>query len=239
MSLDFEELDFQQTPLGDLTLRRRRMRSLDNLEIYEVILGTGYLMSSLFTTVEIALADLGLSKLKEPKLDVVVGGLGLGYTAQAALKDERVESLLVVDALPEVISWHERGLVPLGEELTQDPRCRFIHGDFFVLSASDGFDPEHADRRFHAILLDIDHSPQNLIHQQHGHFYTTGGLRTLATRLHPGGVFAMWSDDPPDEEFMTKLRGVFPRTESQIVTFPNPLQDRESQSTVYLAQIAS
>ncbi len=239
MSLDFEELDFQQTPLGDLILRRRRIRSLDNLEIYEVILGTGYLMSSLFTTVEIALANLGLSKLKEPKLDVVVGGLGLGYTAQAALKDERVESLLVVDALPEVISWHERGLVPLGEELTHDPRCRFIHGDFFVLSASNGFDPEHSDRRFHAVLLDIDHSPQNLIHEQHGHFYTTEGLRTLATRLHPGGVFAMWSDDPPDEEFMTKLRGVFPRTESQIVTFHNPLQDRESQSTVYLAQIAS
>ena len=55
MSIDFEELDFQPTPKGDLVLRRRRLRSLDNLEIYEVILGNGYLMSSLFTTVEIAL----------------------------------------------------------------------------------------------------------------------------------------------------------------------------------------
>ena len=63
MPLDYEELDYQETPLGSLTLRRRRMRSLDDLEVYEIILGTGYLMSSLFTTVEIALADLALARL--------------------------------------------------------------------------------------------------------------------------------------------------------------------------------
>ena len=51
MPLEYEELDYQETPLGALTLRRRRLRSLDNLEVYEIILGTGYLMSSLSTTV--------------------------------------------------------------------------------------------------------------------------------------------------------------------------------------------
>lgn len=239
MSLDFEELDFQETPLGDLTLRRRRMRSLENLEVYEVILGTGYLMSSLFTTVEIALADLGLALLGGSNLDVVVGGLGLGYTAQAALKDQRVGSLLVVEIFPQVISWHEQGLVPLGSELTADPRCRYLPGDFFALAAAEGFDPDNPGRRFHAILLDIDHSPKNLIHERHRPFYSSEGLRKLAAFLRPEGVFAMWSDDPPDEEFMSLLREVFPETEARVVTFYNPLQDCESKSTVYLAQLPS
>lgn len=235
MGLDFEELDFQQTPLGDLILRRRRLRSLDNLEIHEVLLGTGYLMSSLFTTVEIALADLALARVEGSALDVVVGGLGLGYTAQAALRDRRVQSLLVVEALPQVIGWHERGIVPLGSELTADPRCRFVEGDFFALNAEGGFDPDDSHRTFDAILLDIDHSPRNLIHEQHGNFYTPEGLRALARRMRPGGVFAMWSDDPPDEEFLATLETGFAHVSTEVVRFPNPLLECESQSTVYLA----
>ncbi len=237
MSRDFEELDFHQTPLGDLILRRRRMRSLDNLEIYEVILGSGFLMSSLFTAVEIALADLAFARLGAPALDVVVGGLGLGYTARAALGDQRVRSLIVVEALPQVIGWHQRGLVPLGEGLNRDARCHFVPGDFFALSNSSGFDPGTPHRRFHAILLDIDHSPRNLIHENHRGFYTPAGLEKLGTHLHPGGVFAMWSDDHPDQEFMALLRGVFPKTSAEVVTFPNPILDKDSQSTVYLAQL--
>ena len=65
---------------------------------------------------------------------MVVGGLGLGYTARAALENAAVRSLIVVDALAEVIEWHEQGLLPLGKELTGDPRCRLVHGDFFAMS---------------------------------------------------------------------------------------------------------
>src|SRR3982751_3586393 len=118
MSRDFEELDYRQKPLGELILRRRRMLSLGGLEVYEVKLGDAFLMSSLFHEVEVALAHLGLSELEAESWDVVVGGLGLGYTAVAALEHREVASLLVVDALPAVIEWHEKGLVPLGENLT-------------------------------------------------------------------------------------------------------------------------
>jgi spermidine synthase len=149
-----------------------------------------------------------------------------------------VRSLLVVEFLPAVIGWHERGLAPLGPELTSDPRCRLVQGDFFALSNFPGFDSVTPDRRFHAILLDIDHSPNNLIHAHSGGFYTPDGLRALATRLHPGGVFAMWSDEPPDEDFQDLLRGAFAETSTHVVSFPNPLLDRESRSTVYLAQLA-
>ena len=240
MSADFAELDYRQTPLGDLTLRRRRVAALDGLEVFEVKLGEAYLMSSLFHEVEEALADLGLAVLDAPALEVVVGGLGLGYTAAAALKHSAVGSLLVVEALDAVVEWHERGLVPLGSVLTGDPRCRFIHGDFFALAAASeqGFDVGSAGRKFHAVLLDIDHSPRKVLHPGNAAFYEVAGLLRLAAHLHPGGVFALWSDDPPDEAFLSSLREVFAATEAHVVSFFNPLLERDSASTVYVARKA-
>ena len=240
MSAHFAELDHRDTPLGELTLRRRRVAALDNLEVFEVKLGDAFLMSSLFHEVEVALADLGLAATAAPALDVVVGGLGLGYTARAALRHPSVRSLLVVDALAAVIEWHERGLVPLGMELCADARCRFVLGDFFALAtaAGPGFDPADPARRFHAVLLDIDHSPRHLLNQQNGAFYTVAGLRALASQLHSQGVFALWSDDPPDAPFLASLREAFAAAEAHVVSFFNPLLERESASTVYVARKA-
>lgn len=240
MSADFAELDYRKTPLGELILRRRRILALDGLEVFEVKLGDAFLMSSLFHEVEVALADLGLAALDALELDVVVGGLGLGYTAVAALKHPAVRSLLVVEALDAVIDWHRRGLVPLGPQLIADPRCRLVPGDFFALAAGTGlgFDPENPGRLFHAVLLDIDHSPKNLLHPRHGAFYSVEGLRSLATQLHPEGIFALWSDDPPDDDFMAVLNAVFAVTKAHIVRFPNPLLDCDSASTVYVARKA-
>jgi spermidine synthase len=235
MSANFEELDYRQTRLGDLSLRRRRLLELDGLEVFEIKLGESFLMSSLFHEVEVALARLGLAKATAGELDVVVGGLGLGYTAQAALENPAVRSLVVIDALAEVIEWHQRGLVPLGAALTGDPRCRFVHGDFFTLVDSPSLDPENPSRRFHAVLLDIDHSPRHLLHPRHAAFYEPDGLRRLAAHLHPGGVFALWSDDAPDADFLAALHSVFASAESHVVTFFNPLLERDSASTVYVA----
>src|SRR6202140_5349014 len=164
MSVNFEELDFRPTPMGTLSLRRRRSLTT-GLDIYEIKLGDEFLMSSAFTVAEIALARMGLAALERGDLDVVVGGLGLGYTAQAALEDPRVRSLIVVDALAEVIEWHQQGLLPLGKQLTGDPRCRFVNGDFFAMAlSSESFDTGTPGRRFDAVLVDIDHSPKALLH---------------------------------------------------------------------------
>ena len=240
MSSDFEELDFRPTPMGDLLLRRRRVLSLGGVEVFEVKLGEAYLMSSLFHDVEVALADLGLAQLEAGEWDVVVGGLGLGYTAMAALAHPTVRSMIVVDALEAVIDWHRRGLVPLGPKLMADARCRFVLSDFFALAKSGpGFDSTQPNRQFHAVLLDIDHSPRNLLHSRHGSFYDADGLRALATHLHPGGVFAMWSDAPADDDFTRALEKVFPAVTTQIVTFENPILDCESASVVYVARKAS
>jgi spermidine synthase len=237
MSSNFEELDYQQTELGELILRRRRMLSLGGAEVFEIKLGDSFLMSSLFTKVEIALAELALAELPGDKLDVVVGGLGLGYTARAALENPAVKSVVVIEALPAVIGWHRRGLAPLGAQLTADPRCRFVHGDFFKLANSPSLDPENPGKRFHAILLDIDHSPRSLLDQRHQLFYEAEGLRQVAAHLYPGGVFAMWSDDPPEEKFLQALDVAFAETRAHIVTFYNPLLECDAASTVYIARV--
>jgi len=240
MSANFEELDYQETPLGPVSLRRQRLKMLDDREIHEVKLGNDYLMSSLFTKVEEELARLGLAATRGESLDVVVGGLGLGYTAWTALEESRVGSLIVVDYLQPVIDWHQRGLVPLGPKLTGDPRCRFVHGDFFALAASDGngFDPDQPQRQFDAILLDIDHSPDHLLHPRHAHFYSEAGLREFTRLIRPGGVFGLWSDDPPESTFLENLKLVFRAVHPEVVAFPNPFLHRDSHSTVYVCELA-
>jgi spermidine synthase len=235
----FEELDFRRTRIGDLSLRRRTELSL-GIDVFEIKLGDEFLMSSLFTHGEIALARLGLDGLGGP-LDVVVGGLGLGYTAQAVLDHPDIRSLLVIEAIPEIIEWHRRGLVPLGAEISASPSCALVHGDFFVLAQSpaDGFDLPNPGRRFHAVLLDIDHSPSFVLHPSHAAFYEDQGLRAMAAHLHPGGVFALWSNDLPDEDFIQRLTVVFPEAAAHVINFYNPLQDRQAANTVYVARTAA
>ena len=234
MSVNFEELDFRPTAMGVLSLRRRRSLT-SGVDIYEIKLGDEFLMSSAFTVAEIALARLGLAALERGDLDVVVGGLGLGYTAQAVLENPSVRSLIVVDALAEVIEWHQQGLLPLGKQLTGDPRCRFVNGDFFAMSHSaDGFDSRTPGRRFDAILVDIDHSPKNLLHPRHAALYEPEGLARLAAHLHPGGVFALWSNDPPDDAFVCALASAFATTAAHVVTFDNLRGDHDASNTVYI-----
>jgi spermidine synthase len=235
MSVYFEELDFRPTPMGVLSLRRRRQLS-SGIDIYEIKLGDEFLMSSLFTVAEIELARLGLAALSRADLDVVVGGLGLGYTAQAVLENPRVRSLVVVDALAEIIEWHEQGLLPLGQQLTGDPRCRFVNGDFFAMSHSaDGFDSLAPQRRFDAILVDIDHSPRKLLHPRHAALYEPAGLARLAEHLNPGGVFALWSNDPPEPAFNTALSGAFATSSAHVVSFDDAQGDPGASNTVYVA----
>ena len=233
MSRRVEELDWQQTPMGEIILRRRREPTLD-VDVYEVRLGEEFLMSSLFTAAEIALADLGLAAVHGEQLDVVVGGLGLGYTARAVLTDPRVRSLAVVEALGEVIGWHEQGLLPVSAELTTDPRCRFVHGDFFAAVGEGGFGSGTPDP-VHAVLVDIDHTPRQVLHPSHAAFYAAAGLRGVAERLHPGGVFALWSDAPPEPEFVALLHDVFADAGAHVVPFPNHYTGGESSNTVYVA----
>lgn len=236
MGRQIEELAWQRTPMGEISLRRRLEPTL-NVDVYEVRLGDDFLMSSLFTVAEVELARLGLAELTGRGLDVVVGGLGLGCTARAVLEDPRVQSLHVVEALGEVIAWHERGLLPLSVELTTDARCRLVHADFFALMHAGPGRAASLPDRCHAILVDIDHSPRQVLAPSHAAFYTREGLHRLAGRLHPSGVFALWSDDPPDSDFLAVLDDVFTKAVAHVVDFPNFYTGGRSTNTVYVATV--
>jgi spermidine synthase len=205
--------------------------------VYEVRLGEKYLMSSLFTVAEEALATLGLGALDHDDLDVVVGGLGLGYTAGTALADARVRSLHVVEALEAVIDWHEQRLLPLSPALVEDPRCHLVHGDFFALVAAGSGFGGGTPARVDAVLLDIDHTPSHVLDPSHAPFYSPAGLSRVADRLNPGGVFGLWSDDPPSDAFLAVLREVFATAEGHLVEFANPLTGGTSSNSVYVATL--
>ncbi|WP_258725070.1 spermidine synthase [Cellulomonas sp. NS3] len=237
-----EELAWEPTRMGDLSLRRR-VDPVTRADVLEIKLGDEFLMSSLFTVAEEELARLGLAMTGVPAeggaapLDVVVGGLGLGYTALTVLEDARVGSLVVVDALAEVIGWHRAGLIPAGAVLTADPRCRLVHADFFAaLASDDGLDPGTPGRRWDAVLVDIDHSPRHVLNPRHASFYTPAGLQRLGEHLKPGGVFALWSNDPPDDAYLELLRTLLVDVRADVVAFPNPLQGRDATNTVYLGR---
>ena len=236
MSALFEEIDSQASALGEISLRRRRMPVFGDKDIYEVKLGDEFLMSSMFVAAEEALATLGLAAVQGEKLSVVVGGLGLGYTAVEALKDERIAELLVVDALDTVISWHKDERVPLGAVLNADQRNRYVHGSFFDLATepNTGFDPGDQQKKFDAILLDIDHSPTEFLNAANASFYSTQNLALMAEQLKSKGVFAMWSQNLPEPSFEALLSTVFDKVESHVVSFYNPFQDGESTNAVYV-----
>lgn len=230
MSLNFEEIDYQNTELGELVLRRRRMPQFGDLDIFEVKLGDEFLMTSLFHEAEDQLAHLGLADLKKDNLDVVIGGLGLGYTAVAALDNPRVTSLVVIEYLEPVIGWHKNQLVPAASTVMEDQRCLLKHADFFDLEASlDKHD---------AILLDIDHRPDFVLNAPNKGLYTEKGLTELAGHLNAGGVFAMWADGKPQESFTDLLSQVFSTAQAHTVEFDNPVTGGSSFGTVYVATVS-
>lgn len=244
MTTIFEELDYQKTPLGEISLRRRSEPKLDGKVLYEVKLGDDFLMSSLFVEAEEQLSILGLEALKRnghtQNLDVIVGGLGLGYTALQALQDTAVKSVKVIDVMKAVISWHQRGLLPIGNVLATDSRCILEHDDFFAVATAKekGFHANKTNQQVHAVLLDIDHSPRHWLNQGNSDFYSKTSLSRMAEKIHSGGIFGLWSNELPDTQFEQLLSHVFINIESHIVNFDNPYSGKQSTNSVYIATVA-
>ncbi|GAA0447838.1 hypothetical protein [Sphingomonas molluscorum] len=234
MSLMFEEIAHHMTGIGELVLRRRRLRA-DSADIWEIMLDGGYLMSSQFVVGEIALAKLALDRLDGAAMRIVIGGLGLGYTAAAALNDKRVARLDVIELVPEVIDWHRHDLLPLGSDLTRDPRCRLVAGDFFAMAAKDHADGGLSDG-LDAILVDIDHSTRHLIEAGSSSFYELTALTRMAQHLRPGGIFALWSSGAEDPVFVAAMERVFDEVLAERVEFPNPYRDDPAFNIIYLGK---
>ncbi len=236
----FEELDYQKTPLGEISLRKRSEPRLDNIIIYEVKLGDEFLMSSLFVEAEEQLSTLALHRLKQnghhSDLDIVVGGLGLGYTAVTALNDPDVRRLRTIDIMEPVIRWHQQGLLPVGDVLATNPKSELVQGDFFAI-ATDTQSGVLGSNPVHGIFLDIDHSPSHWLNHGNSEFYNRESLLRMKRKIVDGGVFGLWSNERPDSDFTRLLNSVFENTEEHVVAFPNPYSGGESINSVYVSTI--
>ncbi len=230
MSFSFEELDYCQSALGELILRRRRPVSMPDTWVYEVKLDGNFLMSSLMKTSEEELVNLALPMLDGGDWRVLVGGLGLGYTAAAALAWDEVQRVDVIEFLPEVMRWHADGMVPMGEALHGDPRCHIIEDDCFALLRRDGGDP------YDAVLIDIDDGPEELLSEAHGAFYSVEGLREARRSLRAGGVFGLWTSYPTNTAFLERLGEAFQDARAEEVVFRNLLMSLDETNTIYLAR---
>ena len=164
---------------------------------------------------------------------MLVGGLGLGYTAREVLACTDVQRLVVIELLDGILDWQRNDLVPHSQELRDDERCELRRGDFFAAMSG----PPVPGETWDAILLDIDHAPSALLRGSPAEFYQRGGLRRLAEHLAPSGVFAVWSADTVDDDFVGELRAVFADVRAEEITFGNPMLDREDTNVIYVAQL--
>lgn len=229
----FEILDWADTPIGGLCLRRRELLGRPGVVVTEVTIDHELLMSSLNTASEEALAARGVARHGGEGLRVLVGGLGLGYTARAALASPRVAAVRVVELLPEVIGWLRRGLVPLSAELQADPRLEVVEGDAYA-----GLLGPPGDERWDLVLIDVDHTPDEPLDRASGAFYTADGLRRVAAHLAPGGLLGVWSAGDDDPRFARALGEVFDDVAVERVPWHDELFDegRDEEDVLFFAR---
>jgi len=228
-SKNVEFLAYEETPLGPICLRRRELLSQPGVVVTEVTLNHEFLMSSLYTDSEQALARIGIQMHGGDHLRVMVAGLGLGYSAFEALKSDHVDHVEVVELLPQVIGWMKDGLTPLSRQLSDDPRLLVTQADAFSILANSP--KSHYD----LILIDVDHSPDDRLGSGESFtFYSSEGLSSAKQHLRPGGVLGVWSY-AESSPFADALRASFNTVRVEPITHQNELIHEEHTDWLFFA----
>ena len=141
---------------------------------------------------------LGTNELMKPQL--LIGGLGMGFTLRAALAVLGTDARIVVaELVPVVVTWARGPMAEIFGDSLSDPRVSIREGDVTELIRS-------SRSAFDAILLDVDNGPEGLTRKANDALYSPAGLKTAHTALRPGGVLAVWSSGP-NAAFSKRLRG--------------------------------
>jgi spermidine synthase len=174
------EIDSVTLANGDrLTLRR-------DGETFEIRLNLFQLMCSGNSVSERALAKACCAGAR----DVLIGGLGLGYTARAVLDEVVPEArVTVAELVPAVVQWNRSVLAPLAGRPLDDPRLKVVVGD--VANAVRAHPAS-----FDAILLDVDNGPEAVLFAANAFLYSHAGVELLRAGLKPGGILAVWAAAP-------------------------------------------
>ena len=231
--MPLEILAYEETPLGLLCLRRRELLSNRGVTVTEVTLNHEFLMSSYLTESERALSYFGLDRCGgvtvKHQLNAMVGGLGLGYTAYELLKSDSVASVEVIEFLPQVIGWTKDGLIPLSEQLNSDSRLTITHGDVYARLGNQG------DGDFDLIVIDVDHSPEDVLGEQSNQFYSESGLEVAKTHLKPNGVIGIWSY-AESSPLLENMKNVFEDVSVEQVTVFNDLIQEEQTDWIFFGR---
>lgn len=157
-----------------------------------------------------AVVDLGAR-------EVLVGGLGLGYTLRELLAAPTVERVVVAELHPEIVGWMRDGTIP-GAELLADARTEVAVDDVRTVVAA------QAVGSLDAIVLDVDNGPDFLVHDANAAVYETSFVQVCAERLRPDGHLCIWSM-AASAEVTVALAATF----EQVTETPVPvrLQDRD------------
>lgn len=218
-----------QTPLGRVELRRRWSLALEH-DVFEIFLSSNLMMSSAVHVSEDALAERGLAEIVSGDLNVLVGGLGLGFTALRVLADERVSSVAIIELLTPVIEWHREGVIPWSSDILGDKRVEVIQDDFFSYLTR----PLTRASKLDLILIDIDDGPDDVWHSAHAAFYTKEGLEAALSHIRPGGVLAFWFALPPGDAFLRLLGQVVHKARIETVPFYDPSLHQQREHYVVL-----
>jgi len=178
----------------------------DELRLYKrdtdfiIALGPNELMSSRLSGSEEALALLTCDRLQDVDAPhLLIGGYGMGFTLRAAQARLGPQAhFTLVELIPEIIEWARGPMAELAANCLDDPRVELIMRDVSRAIAA-------TERRFDAILLDVDNGPEGLVREENNHIYSLLGLQEAKRALKPGGVLAIWSA-AQDERFARRLK---------------------------------
>jgi spermidine synthase len=225
--MEYVEIARAESERGELVLRERKENGAPS--VLELRVNGLFVMDTFETTTEQALADAALDLVDEPR-DVLVGGLGLGFTMHRVLADTRVERCSVVELEPALVEWMRDGTIPHGPAMLADERANPVVAD---IAAAVGEAPEAS---YDLVLLDVDNGPRNLVHQHNADLYEPPFLGEVRRMLRPGGAVAIWSADPSPELEAT-LERVFGNSET--TGFDVTLQDRDEKYWLHVARVGA
>jgi len=222
--VEYVEIARAESVRGELVLRERRDEGATS--VLELRVNGVFVMDSAETTSEVALAAAALELVADPR-DVLVGGLGLGFTLQAVLTDPRVERCSVVEIEQSLVDWMRDGTVPHGQTLLADVRANVVVADVSLALA------EAREATYDLVLLDVDNGPGYLVHDGNAAVYDAPFLALTRRIIRPAGALVIWSS-AESAEFEATLREVFGNCEPQ--SYDVDLQGRAETYWLYVAR---
>ncbi len=211
---------------GELVLRQRQEQT--GPAVLELRANGVFVMDSAEFSSEEALASAALALVEEPR-QVLVGGMGLGFTMHRVLADPRVERCTVVEIEEALVGWMRDGTIPHGQTMLADARANPVVADVSVALA------EGSPASYDLVLLDVDNGPHFLVHESNARIYEDPFLAEARRILRPGGALAIWSmDEAP--ELQQRLAAVF--DEAAALPQPVRLQDRDEHYWLLVGRVA-